>query len=134
MTFDIPAPVHFMAIILGSLGTYLFGRWDSVIQVLLVLVVLDYLTGVMAAYASRTLNSQKGFRGILKKVCIFAIVATANILDGITGMPDPLLRTTVLWFFIANEGLSILENSASMGLPLPVTLIEALERLKTRKD
>jgi toxin secretion/phage lysis holin len=114
-------------------GVYLFGAWDIILQALIAMVVIDYLTGVMAAYVEKTLNSEIGMKGIIKKVCIFLMVAVANIVDISTGLDEPYLRTAVIWFFIANESLSALENMGRLGVPLPEFLKQALEKLNRDK-
>lgn len=115
--------------VVGTGGIYLFGAWDIILQALIAMVVIDYLTGVMAAYVEKTLNSEVGMKGIIKKVCIFLMVAVANIVDISTGLDEPYLRTAVIWFFIANESLSSLENMGRLGVPLPEFLKQALEKL-----
>lgn len=110
-------------------GVYLFGAWDIILQALVAMVVIDYITGVMAAYVEKSLNSEVGMKGIIKKVCIFLMVAVANIMDISTGLDEPYLRTAVIWFFIANEGLSALENMGRLGVPLPDFLKQSLQKL-----
>ena len=110
-------------------GVYLFGAWDIILQALVAMVVIDYITGVMAAYVEKSLNSEIGMKGIIRKVCIFLMVAVANILDISTGLDEPYLRTAVIWFFIANEGLSALENMGRLGVPLPEFLRQSLQKL-----
>jgi len=110
-------------------GVYLFGAWDIILKALIAMVVIDYITGVMAAYVEKSLNSEIGMKGIIKKVCIFLMVAVANILDISTGLDEPYLRTAVIWFFIANEGLSALENMGRLGVPLPEFLRQSLQKL-----
>ncbi len=114
---------------MGTLGIYLFGGWDAILSALVMLVIIDYITGVMAAYFEKRLNSEVGFKGIAKKICIFLLVAMATLLDSSSGLNEPFLRTAVVMFFIANEGLSILENSGRLGVPLPDILKQALEKL-----
>jgi len=131
---DIPVPVQpdlvrFCMAALGSLGIWLFGAWDPILQALVALVVIDYLTGVLAAFFEKSLNSATGFQGICKKICIFLVVALANILDSTGGLGDPWIRTCVIMFFIANESLSALENACRIGVPLPEPLVAALEKL-----
>lgn len=110
-------------------GVYLFGAWDIILQALIAMVAIDYITGVMAAYVEKALSSEIGMKGIIKKVCIFLMVAVANIVDISTGLDEPYLRTAVIWFFIANESLSALENMGRMGVPLPEFLKQALQKL-----
>lgn len=113
-------------------GTVLsnFLGWDQSLEVLLVAMVIDYITGVLAA-PNMALNSQKGFKGICKKIIIILLVALAHELDKMTG--QPLVQTVVVWFFIGNEGLSIIENAAKAGLPIPQKLRETLEQLANEK-
>ena len=110
-------------------GVYLFGAWDLILKALIAMVVIDYITGVMAAYVEKSLSSEVGMKGIIRKVCIFLMVAVANILDISTGLDEPYLRTAVIWFFIANEGLSALENMGRLGVPLPDFLKQSLQKL-----
>ncbi len=130
---EIPIPqadlVRLALAALGSLGTWLFGAWDPILQALIALVVIDYLTGILAAFFEKSLNSSIGYRGICKKICIFLMVALANILDSTGGLGDPWVRTCVIMFFIANESLSALENAGRVGVPLPEPLIAALEKI-----
>lgn len=114
---------------LGSIGTWLFGAWDPILQALVALVIIDYLTGMLAAFIERNLNSSIGFRGACKKSCIFLMVALANVLDSTGGLGDPWVRTCVIMFFVANESLSALENAGRVGVPLPAPLMAALEKI-----
>lgn len=118
---------------LGSVVSYVIG-FDGTVQALLCFMVIDYISGMMAATINPalSLNSQKGFRGICKKVLILCIVSMAHILDGAMGVA--LTQAVVTWFFIGNEGLSILENAAKAGLPVPNTLKNTLEQLKQEKQ
>ena len=118
----------------GTVFCYLFGCWDKLIEALLVAMVLDYASGVIAAYLNpnKKLNSQKGFAGILKKIMILVMVATAHFVDYATGQ-EVMIRSVVILFFLGNEGLSILENSANAGLPVPNGLKESLEQFTKNK-
>ena len=98
-------------------------------QILLTVIVLDYVTGVFKAIYNKEINSTVGIKGIIKKVGYLIIVAIAVILDRIAGNTGAI-RTLVIYFFVANEGISILENWGGMGLPLPNKLIDTLEQLK----
>ncbi len=119
----------------GFLGWYL-GGLDGMIYALVVFVAADYLTGVMCAIADRKLSSEIGARGIFKKVVIFALVGVGHILDTqVLGDPDGgVLRTAVIFFYLSNEGVSILENAAHIGLPVPEKLKAVLEQLHGRGD
>ncbi|MBP5426685.1 MAG: phage holin family protein [Clostridiales bacterium] len=122
--------------ITGTLATglvYFLGGWDVALQVLLLVVVLDYVTGICQAIYNKKINSTVGLKGIIKKVGYFIIVAVATILDRIAGNTGAI-RTLVIYFFVANEGISILENWGGMGLPLPQKLIDSLEQLKKDND
>lgn len=109
--------------------TYIFGGADNWLTGLVVLVVADYISGVIAAYIKKELNSKRGFAGILKKVLLFCVVAVANIIDNATSAGG-VLRSLSIGFLMANEGISVLENSARCGVRLPQRLIKALEQLR----
>ena len=119
----------------GFLSWYL-GGLDGMIYALVVFVAADYLTGVMCAIADRKLSSEVGARGIFRKVVIFALVGVGHILDTqVLGDPDGgVLRTAVIFFYLSNEGVSILENAAHIGLPVPEKLKAVLEQLHGRGD
>ncbi len=120
----------------GTLATtlvYFLGGWDIALQTLLIVIVLDYITGVFKAIYNRKINSSVGLKGIIKKIGYLIIVAVAVILDKIAGNTGAI-RTLVIYFFVANEGISILENWGGMGLPLPQKLIDTLEQLKNDND
>lgn len=112
---------------------YLLGGWDIALQTLLIVIALDYLTGVCKAIYNRKLNSTISFKGIVKKIGYLIIVAVAVELDTITGGTGAI-RTLVIYFFVANEGISILENWGSMGLPLPQKIFDVLEQLKSENN
>ncbi len=115
----------------GWLGWFL-GGCDGLLYALLAFVVIDYITGVMCAIADRKLSSAVGFRGIFRKVLIFTLVGVANIADvQVLGTPG-VLRTAVIFFYLSNEGVSMLENAAHLGLPIPEKLKEVLEQLHDR--
>lgn len=112
---------------------YAFGGWDVPIQLLTLIVLLDYVTGVLKAIYYRQLNSEIGFKGIIKKIGYFVLVAVAVVTDKITGNTGTI-RTLVIYFFVANESLSILENWGTIGLPIPQKLRNILEQLKRKDD
>lgn len=119
--------------IAGTVFTYLFGGFDRVFQTLLVFIVIDYITGISKAYVSGNVNSYKGIKGITKKIFVLFLVAMGNMLDGIMNVQEPYIRTVVCYFLIANEGISILENLAVIGIPIPDKLKSVLEALKEDK-
>ncbi len=117
----------------GWLG-YFLGGFDGLLYALLAFVVLDYITGVMCAIADKTLSSNVGFKGICRKVLIFLLVGVANILDVHVIGTGSVLRTAVIFFYISNEGVSLTENAAHLGLPVPEKLKAVLEQLHNRED
>ena len=115
----------------GWLG-YFLGGCDGLLIALVVFVVVDYLTGVMCAIADHKLSSAVGFKGICRKVLIFLLVGIANILDVQVIRSGSVLRTAVIFFYISNEGVSLVENAANIGLPVPDKLKDVLEQLHDR--
>ena len=111
----------------GYLG-YALGGYDGFIYALVTFVVFDYLSGIMVAIIERKLSSEVGFRGIFKKLLIFFLVAIANILDVFLIRNGSVIRTAVIFFYLSNEGISILENCVRIGLPVPRKLKEVLEQ------
>lgn len=118
---------------IGTAATYLLGGWDAVMVALVVMVVIDYVAGVMSAFVDKRLDSSVGARGIARKVGMFLLVAVAHLIDQSAGLDAPILRTVTIWFLIANEGLSITENLAALGVPVPGAVTQALERLRERE-
>ena len=108
---------------------FLFGGIDVALQCLLIAIVLDYISGLIKAYNTKTLSSSIGFKGILKKVGILVIVMLAVLVDRVT-LNNGGIRSLVIYYFVANEGLSILENLAVAGLPIPKKLKDALKVIK----
>lgn len=118
----------------GALGWF-FGGLDGMLYALIAFVVIDYLTGVMCVVLDKKLSSEVGAKGIFKKVLIFILVGVGHILDGqILGGGSGVLRTAVVFFYLSNEGVSILENAAHIGLPVPEKLKTVLEQLHNRGD
>lgn len=117
----------------GWLGWFL-GGCDGLIYVLVAFVVIDYITGVMCAISDKTLSSAVGFRGIWRKVLIFLLVGIANILDTNVIGTGSVLRTAAIFFYISNEGVSLLENAAHLGLPVPGAVKDVLEQLHNRAE
>ncbi|MFV0551111.1 MAG: holin family protein [Anaerorhabdus sp.] len=114
----------------GTGFTWLFGTWDTALVVLAMFMILDYITGLWKGYVTKTLSSDVGLKGLTRKFLILVIIIVAVLLDRLSGMDNWFFRTLVCYFYIANEGLSILENATVLGLPLPDKLKEALEQLK----
>ena len=117
----------------GFIGWFLGGN-DGFIYALLAFVVIDYITGIMCAIADKELSSEVGFKGICKKVLIFALVGIGNLLDIYILGQAGILRNAVIFFYLSNEGVSILENASHLGLPVPEKLKEILKQLHNRKE
>jgi toxin secretion/phage lysis holin len=117
---------------IGTVFSYFCG-WDTTIEALLWLMVIDYVSGVLAAYINPhlSLSSQRGFRGICKKLMIILLVVVAHLADRVIG--QALVQTIVVWFFIGNEGLSVIENAAKAGVPIPAKLRATLTQLAEEK-
>jgi len=124
--------VKYVAAMGGSFITYLFGGWSALIQILLAFVVIDYITGVLAAAYHGKLDSNIGLKGIAKKVFIFVIVACGHLVDGAMETQD-IVRDAAIYFYIANELLSILENAGEIGLPVPDILKKSIDTLKGKE-
>lgn len=121
---------------IGGLIGWFFGPADGLFYALVSFVILDYITGVMRAIIDKELSSGVGFKGIFRKVLIFALVGLGHILDmRVLGNPDgSALRTAIIFFYLSNEGISILENTAYLGLPIPEKLKEILAQLRDNED
>lgn len=115
--------------VIATFFTYLFGGWDIALIVLVAFMVLDYATGMMWAYIQKTLNSQIGFRGLIKKCMILVVLIIAVLLDRMINSGTAVFRTLVCYFYIANEGISLLENVSHLGLPILDKLKNALQQL-----
>jgi len=117
----------------GWLG-YFLGGYDGLLYALIAFAIVDYITGVMCAVNDKTLSSKVGFRGICRKVLTFFLVGIANILDTNVIGTGSVLRTAAIFFYISNEGVSILENAAHLGLPVPQKIKLVLEQLHKRAE
>ena len=117
---------------LGTGFVYLLGGVDVAMTCLLVAIALDYLSGLIKAYETKTLSSKIGLRGILKKVGVLLVVMLSVLIDRVAGETGAI-RTLVIYYFVANEGLSIVENLAQAGVPIPQTIKKALKALKKEK-
>ena len=117
----------------GWLGWFL-GGCDGLLYALIAFVVIDYVTGVMCAVNDRSLSSAVGFRGICRKILIFLLVGIANILDVNVIGSGSVLRTAAIFFYLSNEGVSLLENAAHLGLPVPNAIKEVLEQLHEKHN
>ena len=117
----------------GWLG-YFLGGCDGLLYALIAFVAIDYITGVMCAISDKTLSSEVGFKGICRKVLIFLLVGIGNIIDVQVLGSLGVLRTAVIFFYLSNEGVSLLENAAHLGLPVPDAIKTVLEQLHDRSD
>lgn len=119
--------------VVGVVAGCFFGPWNDVLAALVVAMLIDYVSGVIAAYINPalSLNSQRGFRGILKKIMILLLVSLGHVLD--TAMHQQIICIAVTYFFLGNEGLSIVENAAKAGVPIPTKLRDQLEQLMEEK-
>lgn len=117
----------------GGLG-YFLGGFDGLIFALILFVVMDYITGVMCAISDKKLSSSIGFKGICRKILIFTLVGLANIIDLHVIQTGSALRTASIFFYLSNEGISMLENAAHLGLPIPGKLKNVLEQLHDRAN
>ena len=121
-----------LASFVGAVFAWFFGSWNGVMKMLVALCVIDYFTGVIAAYIMHILSSSTGFRGIAKKVTMFILVGIAQIIDREMLGNTALLRNAVIFFYLANEGLSIIENAIFIGIPIPKVLKNNLLQLKDK--
>ena len=117
----------------GFVGWFLGGN-DGFIYVIMVFVIIDYITGIMCAIADKELSSEVGFKGICKKVLIFALVGIGNLLDIYILGQAGILRNVVVFCYLSNEGVSILENASHIGLPVPEKLKGILKQLNNREE
>ncbi len=115
--------------IVATFLTYIFGGWDAALSILIIFMVLDYLTGVIYAYTVKSLNSEVGFKGLIKKCMILVVLIIGVMLDRMLGNGTWVFRTLVCYFYIANEGVSLLENISNLGVPIPNKIRNALEQL-----
>lgn len=114
----------------GTGLTWFFGTWDTALAVLVCFMVLDYVTGLLRAYVNKEVSSDVGLKGIARKTVIFVVLIVAVLLDRLLNTGNWVFRTLICYFYIANEGISLLENCAGLGLPIPEKLKEALAQLK----
>lgn len=117
----------------GWLGWFL-GGCDGLLIALLAFIAIDYVTGVMCAIVDKKLSSSVGFRGIFKKILIFALVGVGHIIDTMVIGTGSVLRTAIIFFYLSNEGISLIENAGHLGLPIPAKLKSVLEQLHDRAE
>lgn len=117
----------------GYIGTFLGGA-DGFLYTLIAFAVLDYITGEMCAIVNKNLSSEVGFKGICRKVVIFILVGIANLIDVHIIGSGSVLRTAIIFFYISNEGVSLLENASTLGLPVPSKLKEILKQIHNKSE
>jgi toxin secretion/phage lysis holin len=119
------------ATVTGGFVGWAFGGWSVLLQVLLALVVIDYLTGLLASGVEGKLSSKVGFKGIAKKLMIFSLVAVGHLIDKLIG-DGSMVQNAIIFFFVGNEVLSVVENAGRSGLPIPPVLTKAVEVLQSK--
>lgn len=124
--------LKYPVMVCGTGITWLFGAWDTAMIVLISFMVIDYITGLIKAWYLKQLSSDTGLRGIARKFLIIVVLIVAVLLDRLLNTGTWVFRTLACYFYIANEGLSILENVVELGLPVPDKLREALAQLKDK--
>ena len=125
--------INYFKVIVAAIGTgftWLFGTWDTALIVLISFMVLDYATGLLRAWVNKEVSSDIGLKGIARKCVIFVVLIVAVMLDRLLNTGTWVFRTLVCYFYIANEGISLLENCAGLGLPIPQKIKDALIQLK----
>lgn len=125
--------LNYFKVIVATIGTgltWVFGTWDTAIGILVLFIVLDYCTGIIRGYVNKELSSDVGLKGIARKAVIFIVLIIAVALDRLMNTGSWVFRTLVCYFYIANEGLSLIENCGALGLPIPDKLRDALAQLK----
>lgn len=127
---------NFIEMVISVISTtfiFLLGGWDIALLSLIIVICIDYITGILSAIYNKKLSSRIGLKGIIKKFGYLCIVALSVILDNITN-ESGIIRNLVIYFFVANDGISILENMTEMDIPLPKKLIEVLDQLRKENN
>lgn len=118
----------------GTVGNLIFGGWDGMVKALVAAMAIDFLLGILAAVKTQTVDSHVMFWGGVNKILVLVFVAFGVILDGALGLGEPYIRTVIIWFYLGREGLSVVENSAKLGMPWPRGVVGILEQLKEKGD
>ena len=119
---------------IGVFATQWLGGWDQTLKILLVLMVADYITGVLGAFKTKTVNSDIMFWGGIRKIVVLFVIGLASLLDQWIGMDAPILRIAALYFYVAREGLSVVENLGTLGVPLPSQITKFLTQLQEKGE
>jgi len=133
LTLNVTSFKIFFALIMTSFSSFV-GGFDYLFTCLITFIIVDYLTGVLAAIYNKKLSSSIGLQGIIKKIMQVFLVGVAALIDGLLGGSEPYFRSAVIYFLLANEGISILENVALAGVPIPPFLANILEQLKEKSE
>ncbi|QGG47357.1 toxin secretion/phage lysis holin family protein [Heliorestis convoluta] len=118
----------------GAFLGWFLGSYDGFLYALIMFIVLDYITGLMVAYVTKEISSHIGSKGIFKKVVIFILVGVAQIIDSQIIGEGSVIRTAVIFFYLSNEGISIIENAGKLGLPIPAKLRDSMDQLKDKEE
>ena len=125
--------LRYIVAAIGTSFTWLFGAWDLALTILIIFMVFDYITGFLKGYVNKELSSDIGLKGLARKAVILIVLIVAVCLDRLLNTGSWIFRTLVAYFYIANEGLSLLENCAALGAPVPTQITDALAQLKDKK-
>lgn len=125
--------INNIASVLLTTIIYLLGGMDIALKSLIIIIIIDYITGIASAIYNKKLSSKIGFKGIIKKFSYLCVVALSVVIDNLIGQ-NGVIRTLVIYFFVANDGLSIIENMAEMDIKLPKKLVDSLEQIKERGE
>lgn len=125
--------LKYIVAVIGTGFTWLFGAWDMALTILIIFMILDYITGILKGYINKELSSDIGLKGLARKAVILVVLIVAVCLDRLLNTGSWVFRTLVAYFYIANEGLSLIENCAALGAPVPSQLTDALAQLKNKK-
>lgn len=126
--------LNILAAISGTVVSAWLGGWDAALNILIVAMVIDYVTGFLGAVRKKQVNSEVMFWGGIRKGAILAVVAMAVLLDRMVGNTDPILRTLVIYYYAAREGISVTENLGIIGVPLPPVFVKVLEQLQQKSE
>ncbi|WP_053955089.1 phage holin family protein [Inediibacterium massiliense] len=131
---DIKNSINMIIVGLGTGMSILIGEWNRIIHILVILIIMDYITGLMKGYKNKEISSEMGHKGLLKKAAIFIVIILAHQLDLAVASQNPVFRTMTIYFYIANEGISITENIAGLGVPLPAFIVKVLKKMKEKNN
>ena len=123
-----------LCVLIGGVIGWIWGDFTPLLATLIVCMTLDYISGVACAIVRKDVSSEVGFKGIVKKILILMLVGVAHVLDAYVLNSTPVLQSAVTMFFIANEGISLVENAAGLGIPIPKKMLEVLKQLKLKGD